>query len=93
MVALLIPATVKFTHVFSHHEHKVCLGEKSTHIHEVDFDCEFHKFQVNKNFTFNSSYSAIYSPIEQSTEIVSQYFFLSEFQHLHFALRGPPTLI
>ena len=93
VVSLLIPSIVRFSHIFSHHEHKVCVGETSTHIHEVDLDCEFHKFQLNKNFAFTDSYLELFSEEEYPLQIVSQYNFLSKYQRLHFSLRGPPALI
>ena len=93
IATLLIPSIIKFCHTLSHHEHKVCLGKKSTHIHEVDLDCDFHKFQLNKTFTISNSFSALFICEELSVKIVSQYDFLNSYQKLHFALRGPPSLI
>lgn len=93
ILTLLVPSIVKFSHIFSHHQHKVCIGEKSTHIHKVDLDCDFHKFQLNKTFTVNHSYSELFISEELSVKIVSQYDFLNSYQKLHFALRGPPSLI
>ena len=93
IVALLVPSIIEFSHIFSHHEHKVCMGETSTHIHKVDLDCDFQKFQLNKTFTISNSYSELFSPQELSVKIISQYDFLSSYQKLHFALRGPPSLI
>lgn len=90
---LLVPSAIKFAHIFTHHNHKVCIGGQSTHIHKVDLDCDFHKFQLNQNFTLNNSYIELFSPQEKSLEIVSQYTFLSKYQRLHFSLRGPPSLI
>ena len=93
IAALLVPSAVKFTHVFAHHKHEVCEGGNLTHIHKVDLDCEFQKFQLNNNFTFDNSYSELFSLQKKSLEIVSQYRFLSKYQRLHFSLRGPPSLI
>ena len=93
VLSLFVPTVVKFNHVFVHHTHKVCLDDTTTHIHKVDLDCEFHKFQLNQNFTFNQTYLQLFSPQEKDIEIVSQYNFLSKYQRLHFSLRGPPALI
>ena len=92
VVMLLIPTIVKFTHTFNHHTHKVCTGEKSTHLHKVDLDCEFFKFQTNKNFTFTSFIIDLFSEQEIQPEIESQYVFLSDYQRLRFLLRGPPQI-
>lgn len=93
VVTLFAPTALKLTHVFNHHEHKVCIGDDSTHIHQVDLDCDFHKFQLNTNFTVNSFAIKLFTPKEKFIEIVSQYNFLSKYQRLHFSLRGPPNLI
>ncbi len=93
VLTLLVPSALKFIHIFEHHEHDVCLGEKTTHLHKIDLECEFHKFQLNKNFTFNFSYLELFSEKTESLQISSQYVFLSKYQRLHFSLRGPPALI
>ena len=90
VVSLLIPTVVKFTHIFSHHEHEVCLGEKTTHLHELDLDCSFYKFKLNNNVTFSFFNVDLISPQEEQFEILSLYSFLSKYQRLHFSLRGPP---
>ena len=92
VLALFAPAIVKFAHTFTHHEHKVCNGDETTHFHEVDLDCEFYKFQLNKNFTFSKNHIDLFVLQEDYKEIVSQYLFLSEYQRLHFSLRGPPQV-
>ena len=89
----MLPAAIKAVHIFEHHNHKVCLGDTSTHIHQVDLDCEFQKFQLNQNFTIFQEHIDIYSPQETPLKTVSQYFFISEYQRLPFSLRGPPALI
>ncbi|WP_435139459.1 hypothetical protein [Formosa sp. A9] len=93
VLALLIPTFVKFTHVFEDHVHEVCLGEKQTHLHTADVDCEFYKFQLNHHFTIPFNTTEVYIPEENFQIILSQYFFLSTFQQLHFSLRGPPYLV
>ena len=93
VASLLVPTLVKLTHFFEHHKHVICKGETSTHIHKVDLDCDFHKFQLNKNFTLNNSNLKLFLPQEKTLEIVSQYSYLSKYQRLHFSLRGPPALI
>ncbi len=93
VTTLLVPSVIKFSHIFSHHQHKICTGGTSTHIHKVDLDCDFQKFQLNKTFTIHNSYSKLFSLKKLSVKIVSQYDFLSSYQQLYFALRGPPCLI
>ncbi|PWH81521.1 hypothetical protein DIS18_14670 [Algibacter marinivivus] len=91
--ALLIPSTVKLIHVFEHHEHVVCIGDDSTHIHKVDLDCEFQKFQITNYFTpVLSNYD---STVVDYTYKVSYltYKFLNNHRPLSFSLRGPPVLV
>ncbi|GAA4269634.1 hypothetical protein [Hyunsoonleella aestuarii] len=92
VLALFAPSVDKFVHTFSHHEHKVCNGDETTHFHEVDLDCEFYKFQLNKNFTISKGNTDFLVLQEEYKEIVSQYLFLSDYQRLHFSLRGPPQV-
>ncbi|GAL64676.1 hypothetical protein [Algibacter lectus] len=90
---LFVPAGVKMAHVFAHHHHKVCTNGDNLHIHQVDLDCEFHKFQINNNFSFSDYTFTFFIEKETPIELVSQYSFISEFQRLQASLRGPPVLI
>ncbi|WP_052461047.1 hypothetical protein [Psychroserpens mesophilus] len=90
VVCLVLPSVVKFTHVFAHHEHEVCLGENQSHLHELDSDCEFYKFNINHN-TILSNFEFVTLEVHENQSIIaSRYLFLSSFQKLHFSLRGPP---
>lgn len=91
-VSLLLPSAIKFLHIFEHHHHEVCEGEVDAHFHTLDVDCEFYKFQIISPFTFPENASAIVSFPEIKSIISSDYSFLSEFQRLHFARRGPPSV-
>ena len=93
IAALSTPYFVKLAHIFTHHKHEVCLGEKATHLHELDLDCEFYKFKLTNNFTFSFFNFDIISIKEKQVVIVSQYNYLSEYQRLQTSLRGPPVLI
>ena len=92
-VTLLLPSAVKFMHIFEKHHHEVCYGEASAHFHTLDIDCEFYKFQLNSAYIIPEQNFALLEyhlikPIKKA-----EYGFLSEFQQLHFSLRGPPELI
>ncbi len=93
VLTLLVPSAVKLAHVFEHHEHEVCQGGDTTHIHKVDLDCEFQKFQLNNNFTFSDITFEVFQCNKNSKAIISQYNFISNYQRLHFSLRGPPSII
>ena len=93
IASLITPYCVKFAHVFTHHTHEVCLGEKNTHLHKLDLDCEFYKFKLAKNFTCDLFNIELLLENKESHQIVSHYHFLSKYQSLHFSLRGPPSLV
>ena len=93
VVLLWVPSAVKLAHVFEHHKHEICQGGDSTHIHSVDLDCEFQKFQINTSYTLSKIVFEIFQLKENSKAIESQYIFLSNYQSLHFSLRGPPSLV
>lgn len=91
MVFLLTPIAVKFSHVFSDHEHEVCIGQNKSHFHEIDMDCEFFKFNINHQATFTTFEFVPFEAYIDQGQLASQYVFLSSYQKLHFALRGPPV--
>ena len=93
VISIAIPSVIKFSHIFADHKHEVCLGETSTHLHELDLECEFYKFKLNNNFTLPQRFVVAFINNEQSTVVTSQYLFLSNYQRLHFSLRGPPVSI
>ena len=91
-LTLLTPTFVKFNHIFAHHKHDICLGEKSTHLHTLNIDCDFYKFHLNSVYTFSYFEFQLFIPKEQTLSIVSQYQFISKYQRLQVALRGPPQI-
>ncbi|MGB6268565.1 MAG: hypothetical protein WBF67_06085 [Olleya sp.] len=93
LLAVLLPSAVKFAHVLEQHKHEVCTDNSSTHMHEMDLDCEFYKFKINPVFSFKIDYSALETPIQNYLKITSQYHFISTYQKLGIALRGPPQLV
>ncbi len=93
VAALLLPASVKMAHIFQHHKHEACNGDSTTHLHKVDLECDFQKFQIHNHFTFSDSHFQLFSLTKTSEKHLSFYQFLSKYQRLHFSLRGPPALI
>jgi len=91
---MLLPAAVKASHIFAHQHHTVCYENYDTHFHTLDLDCEFYKFQLNKNYFVenleptevvdNTNYA---SPID---------FYKSLYKNRSLKLcylRGPPALV
>lgn len=94
IVALLFtPTAVKFAHTFEHHEHVVCIGDDSTHIHQVDLDCEFQKFNLNNHFLTSTNYEGLLESSFFHKLPPLTYKFLNNHQPLSFSLRGPPVLV
>ncbi|KJD31463.1 hypothetical protein PK35_14660 [Tamlana nanhaiensis] len=90
---LCLPTILKLQHSFEHHEHKVCLDDSTTHIHTVDLDCDFHKFQLNHHFTLTEQ---TFESLPETTPFQNNfksYSFLKNHQHLYFSLRAPPAFI
>ena len=92
-VVVLFPSAVKFAHVFENHKHEICNNPSDSHFHEIDIDCEFYKFKLNNTFSF--VFNDVIIPILQNNhkKIDNQYFFISSYQSIGVALRGPPSTI
>lgn len=91
VMVFLLPSAVKFHHIFENHKHEVCLGESDTHIHTLDIDCQFYKFNQNPAFTMGLFFLDVLEFPEIHPIVSTDYSFLSEYQTLHFSLRGPPA--
>ena len=92
LVAFLVtPSIVKMAHAIIEHEHLECKALGELHIHEVELDCDFQDFNLSPQI--HSTLVEVPRPliIHISNKIASQYTFLSKYQKLHFALRGPPS--
>jgi len=92
VVFILAPSIVKFSHAINEHELLECKEIGKLHFHKIEMDCDFQKFNLSP---------LIYTPLvvfpeNFSVSILinrfSHYYFLSYYQNLHFALRGPPFI-
>ena len=93
VACLLLPTGVKIAHVFSNHDHKVCIGENQSHFHEIDMDCEFYKFNLNSNLYVHINTFEINFEIKTQTVNVKNYLYSKDHQHPSTYLRGPPCLM
>ncbi|RED45864.1 hypothetical protein [Seonamhaeicola aphaedonensis] len=93
VAVIFTPTAIKFIHVFEHHEHKVCIDGKSEHIHKVDLDCEFQKFQLNNHFLSIGKFVYLINYNWNDKISFLTYKFLNNHRHLSFSLRGPPVLV
>ena len=93
VIALLLPSAVKLHHTFQNHKHDVCIDNSVNHLHELDLECEFYKFKLNTQFSVVAT-SLEFIIIKNNFKYnCSQYHFISDYQKLHIALRGPPVLM
>lgn len=93
VMTLMVPSAVKFSHIFSHHQHEICDGEPQTHLHNADLDCSSYNFKLTAPFTIPTFEFEFISAVDNHQNHADVYSFLSDFQQLHFSLRGPPQLI
>lgn len=93
VVSLLIPSVIKIAHIFEHHTHIVCKNNQTTHIHKVDLNCDFQKFNLNKTlffsfYKFNETQE--YISLNQSLVYYTSY---NNYLCLTKFLRGPPWFV
>ncbi len=93
IACLILPLSIKLSHVFSHHEHEVCIAKDQSHFHEIDLDCDFYKFKINQNLFFEFINYDLKSTLENNTSIITYYTYLKSNQQLTSFLRGPPYLV
>lgn len=91
VAAILSPTIVKLSHALYEHEEQVCNEIGSVHVHEVEIDCDFQKFQLSpQHYPVFTEAIKVYPNFIKEND-VNYYSFLSKYQKLHFALRGPPV--
>ncbi len=92
---VLLPSVVKLTHSFNHHKHEVCDTDNThqTHFHQPDLDCDFYKFKLTTQYYSKLTPTSLVSINNNFKISSSQYEFVSDYQKLQTALRGPPQLI
>ncbi|WP_372938126.1 hypothetical protein [Seonamhaeicola sp.] len=93
VATFLAPSIIKFAHIFEHHKHVVCKGGNSTHFHQVDFECEFFKFQLNTHFIIPDEFNECLNISHQYQVPIATYKFLNKYQPLSLSLRGPPVIV
>jgi len=92
VITLLVPSFVKLAHAFENHEHEICITPQKEHFHEYDIDCEFYKFKTNPQVAISFDYAESIDIKTNTSPVVSQYQFISDYQRLSFSLRGPPIV-
>ena len=90
--ALLFPSIASLAHINAHHDEAACFNFSDTHLHKKSFDCELCDFRLTNFTTF---YPVSFTPVIPDSPIANffdSYQFLSDYQKLPFALRGPPAM-
>ncbi len=88
---LIFPAILSFNHVFAHDFEISCNDYNTTHFHENRFDCELCNIHPTPIIGAQLiSFDQIETPLLNKS-FVDTYKFLSNYQKLSFALRGPPA--
>lgn len=88
-VALILPITVQFIHIFEHHPHVLCT-DYTVHLHEQKTDCPICDFHLS-SFTFTPLTSVEISIAAINTAVLEIYFFSTQQNFIqHPDSRGPP---
>ncbi len=93
VVFILSPSLVKFSHALNGHIHFECKSNGQLHVHEVELDCDFQKFNVSAELYPTITKAPQLFKIPKYKNHFSNYTFLNKYQKLHFALRGPPQVL
>lgn len=94
IATILIPYAVKFTHVFNHHQHDICLNKNQTHLHNLDLECSFYKFNINTPFvSFTNDFDILIKTETHSNPTSTPYNYLISHWQLSYSLRGPPAVV
>lgn len=92
IACLFTPYFIKIGHGIFEHKELRCVDKGELHIHEIEFDCDFHKFQISSLFYLDFERPELFLPNIPNQKILDHYTFLSKYQKLHFVLRGPPAV-
>ncbi|MGB5553715.1 MAG: hypothetical protein WBM83_03575 [Flavobacteriaceae bacterium] len=91
VLCIIGPSVQKLFHSLNVDHSQQCTNKTDVHVHKAELDCDFDKFKLSPQPlpVFVNTFLLIPVLAKEKTE--SHYFFLSKYQQLHFALRGPPA--
>ncbi|VAW17293.1 FIG00652378: hypothetical protein [hydrothermal vent metagenome] len=91
-MSILAPSVVKLSHALFEHQDVHCYEIGPLHIHKVELDCDFQKFSLSpQQYPIYFQTQNFIVPAVK-VDAIGHYSFLSNYQKLHFALRGPPLV-
>lgn len=92
-VAIFIPTATKIAHVLENETHEICEGGQLKHYHELEIDCDFKKFNLNKAFqTEFFKLDTNHEDIQEQEISSTQQFFYGRSWDT-FLTRGPPVMV
>ncbi len=89
--SILFPNIYEGIHVFSEHEHEVCIDASSTHLHNKDVSCDLLKHKPSNQFVFefdSHDFKIIQTPALKTPLLVN---LVSSSHYLKESPRGPPA--
>ena len=92
-ISIVIPSAVKFAHAFENHQHEVCTNFSTTHLHQLDIDCEFYKFKIPIQTFENTNFSSSLKIPLITNKVYNHYTLLKSLKFSLFEHRGPPALM
>ncbi len=91
MVSILAPSVIKLEHALFEHFEEKCTNPGTVHLHKVELDCDFHKYQLSSQFYAPLFAHTFYAAISVKKKEGDNYSYISQYTKLHFTLRAPPT--
>lgn len=89
-IAVVLPISIQFIHLFEAHEHVVCT-EQSTHIHQLDIECEICSYHLTSFDYSIAKYPDLTVLTSYAKVDVNHYSLqLSSFSVTNTQLRAPP---
>ncbi|ETN95412.1 hypothetical protein SAMN04487906_2509 [Zhouia amylolytica] len=90
---LFFPTILSVAHSLLEHNHFECYDFDSTHFHKKDVECEIFKFKSNYYVDLIPKVFELEDLVLPTVNTFNYYSYLSEYQALHFYLRGPPSFV
>jgi len=90
---ILLPSVLKLKHAILEHQTFVCKEKGKLHLHEVELDCDYHKFNLTHYYSHSQPDFNTITCIPKSKKIINFYNSLNEYEVLLFSRRGPPFLV
>jgi len=91
VMAMQLPVAAKIYHSVFVHVDTECKDYSSLHVHETEFKCEFQKYKLSTNYILPDLQKTVEEFLMVRESKFSIYSSLSQYQKLHFSLRGPPS--